>query len=50
MCVRDEMVGLKDIKFEFLLLRLELGIREEEFLEGIGDFEEYFILKLLFKV
>lgn len=50
MCVRDEMAGLKDIKFELSLLRLELGIREEEFPEGTGDFEEYLISKLPFKV
>lgn len=50
MCVRDEMAGLKDIKFELSLLRLELGIREEEFPEGTGDLEEYLISKLPFKV
>lgn len=53
MCVRDETAGLKDIKFikfELSLLRLELGLREEEFPEGTADLEEYLITKLIFKV
>lgn len=44
------MAGLKDIKFELSLLRLELGLREEEFPEGTADLEEYLIRKLPFKV
>lgn len=50
MCVRDEMAGLKDIKFELSLLRLDLGLREEEFPERTADLEEYLIPKLSFKV
>lgn len=50
MSVRDETAGLKDIKFELSLLRLELGLREEEFPEGTADLEEYLITKLPFKV
>lgn len=49
MCVRDEIAGLKDIKLEISLLRMELGLREEECLEETADLEKYLITKLTFK-
>lgn len=49
MCVRDAIAGLKDIKLELSLLRIELGLREEECLEETADLEKYLITKLTFK-
>lgn len=49
MCVRDEIAGLKDIKLELSLLKIELGQREEECLEETADLKKYLITKLAFK-
>lgn len=49
MCIRDEIAGLKDIKLELSLLKIELGQREEECLEETADLKKYLITKLAFK-
>ncbi|XP_061193923.1 uncharacterized protein LOC133202166 [Saccostrea echinata] len=51
MCIRDETKGLKNVKFDLALLKLELSLREDEgSMETDADLEEFLITKLPFKV